>query len=59
MQGTLAGNPISVGAADPTLVTAPVRFTKVRIGDLHLIALGVDGNAYTAGISFKHLTIKD
>jgi hypothetical protein len=57
MQGTLAGNPISVGAADPTLVTtAPVRFTKVRIGDLHLIALGVDGNAYTAGISVKHLT---
>jgi hypothetical protein len=53
--GILAGNPMSVGAVNATLVTsAPVAFKKVRVGDMHLVALGVDGNAYAAGKNINH-----
>jgi hypothetical protein len=50
---------MSVGAADPTLVTSsPVAFKKVRLGDIHLVALGVDGNAYAAGKYITNLIVR-
>ncbi len=47
------GEPLSEGAAMITRIASqPIRIKKVRSVGYHLVALGIDNNVYTIGMSY-------